>query len=262
VTTATALPPALAAYYESLDAGRADDAVACFSPDAVYAVPRRGAAETSARRVLTGRDELRAYVLARGHRPCRHEVLVAVVDGDTCLLEGVVRDAGTGAAVNSYAASARVDGDGLVRRYEAFMAPVIEPAPSASDQPAAGDARLVVDRYFEHLDAGEFGNAASCFSTSVLYSHPPYRHTGIDGDTRVEFRGRAQLLDAFRARGRRSFTHRILRWAQDGRNCVFEGVVEGLPSGGTGSFISSLTVDGAGLIDRYASFYCEPSVPF
>jgi hypothetical protein len=35
-----------------------------------------------------------------------------------------------------------------------------------------------------------FADAAACFSEDTLYSHPPYRPTGIDGHDRVEFRGR------------------------------------------------------------------------
>ena len=38
-------------------------------------------------------------------------------------------------------------------------------------------------------------------------------------------------------------------------------VERGLPGGGTGSFISSLSLAGNGTIRRYASFYSEPGIP-
>ena len=58
----------------------------------------------------------------------------------------------------------------------------------------------------------------------------------------------------------------VLRFAQflesiqRGRHCILEGLVEGLPDGRSGSFISSLSLDDDGRIERYVSFYCEPSV--
>jgi hypothetical protein len=107
---------------------------------------------------------------------------------------------------------------------------------------------------------GDFAGAADCFSHDVLYSHPPYRHTGIDGNERVEFRGRAELLAAFQRRGRAAFDHHVSVYAQHGPHGLIEGRVDGLPDGRFGSFISSLSLDGAGCIRRYVSFYCEPGV--
>ncbi|HEU0170322.1 MAG TPA: hypothetical protein VFR26_02700, partial [Acidimicrobiales bacterium] len=61
--------------------------------------------------------------------------------------------------------------------------------------------------------------------------------------------------------GRQSFDHRVTTSIQRGPHGLIEGVVQGLPDGGTGSFVSSLTLDADGLIRRYVSFYCEPAVP-
>ena len=116
-------------------------------------------------------------------------------------------------------------------------------------------------RYFEALDAGSFNEAAAQFSADVVYSHPPYRHTGIDSDDRLVFRGRDELRAAFTARGKQAFDHRIVAIGQRGPHCLLEGVVEGLPGDRNGSFVSSLTLDADGLIQRYVSFYCEPAVP-
>ena len=140
---------------------------------------------------------------------------------------------------------------------------VCDPIPTdVALETEVGDARRLVHQYFDALDTGDFDAAAECFSDDVVYSHPPYRHTGIDGDHRIEFHGRRQPREAFEQRGRTDFDHRILELAQRGPHCMFEGVVEGLPDERSGSFISSMTLDASGRIRRYVSFYCEPSIPY
>ena len=52
----------------------------------------------------------------------------------------------------------------------------------------------------------------------------------------------------------------MLTSIQRGPHCLFEGAVHDLPHGGTGSFISSLSLAADGTIRRYVSFYCEPGV--
>ena len=65
------LPPALAAYWRALDAGRFRDAAACFSRDALYAVPLAGAVETAPRAVTTGSAALLERFLERADGgPC------------------------------------------------------------------------------------------------------------------------------------------------------------------------------------------------
>ena len=157
-------------------------------------------------------------------------------------------------------ASVQLDDDGLINRYLSYMTtPAVVPAPSGTGPPPA-DAAEVLERYFEALDTGAFDEAADQFSADVVYSHPPYRHTGIDSDDRIVFHGREQLRAAFTARGKQSFDHRVVAIGRSGPFCLLEGRVEGLPDGGGGSFISSLTLDGDGRIQRYVSFYCEPSI--
>jgi hypothetical protein len=46
---------------------------------------------------------------------------------------------------------------------------------------------------------------------------------------------------------------------QRGADCLLEGTAGGTALGG--SFISSLSLDADGRIQRYAAFYCEPPVP-
>jgi hypothetical protein len=260
------LPAALAAYYVALDKARMRDAAGAFSANMLYAVPPPDVIETDARIETIGRDALLARFEDRGARPLVHDIALSVREGSSCLVEGVSRVAATGLATASFAASAQLDDDGLIARYLAFAtSSVISPgpaeaAPALPDSGPFGSAADVLDRYFHALDRGEFEDAAGCFSADALYSHPPYRHTGLDGNHRVEFIGRDELLDAFRTRGAQSFDHRLVSSIQRGPHCILEGLVENLPDGGTGSFISSLTLDEDGLIRRYASFYCEPGV--
>ena len=70
-----------------------------------------------------------------------------------------------------------------------------------------------------------------------------------------------ELLAGFNVRGRRSFEHRILTCELRGSYGLFDGVVEGLPNGNVGGFLSTMTLDGEGRIRRYLSFYCEPAAP-
>ena len=261
--TTDAVPPSLAAYYAALDDGRMADAAASFSFDACFAGPAPAVIETDPRVLSIGRDAIRARFDGRGVRTDVHDVVACVHEGRSCLLEGVSRDGVTGEARQSFVASAQLDDAGLIERYLAFASTsLIAPydAPASSTVDALG----LLDTYFHALDAGDFATAAACFSEDTLYSHPPYKHTGLDGSARVEFDGRPALLDAFRARGPASFDHRIVAGIQRGPHCLVEGLVENLPAAAahrTGSFISHLTLDEDGLIRRYASFYCEPGVP-
>jgi len=256
-----AVPASLAAYYDALDHGRLGEAADQFSDDCLYAVPAPGI-ETQPRVVTEGCDALRARFQERGHRQRAHAVRLCAVDGDQCLVEGVVTETPSGVPIETFVASATLgQRDGRIERYLAYAC-VGARDPIPTDAPHSSPAAVfdVLHAYFGALDTGRFEAAADCFSDAVLYSHPPYKHTQIDGDSRVEFRGRDQLLAAFRARGRQSFGHEIITCIQRGPHAILEGVVRDLPDDGSGSFISSLSLDGDGRISRYVSFYCEPSV--
>jgi hypothetical protein len=252
------MPPALASYYEDLDAGRAAAAATWFTETACYAVPGPGL-ETQPRLVTLGTEALRQRFDARGHLDRRHAVRLCTVEARHALVEGVVTD-GSGAPVATFVASATMAPDGRIERYLAYGCEGAREPFRHDVEGSPAEVREVLDRYFHALDAGRFDEAAACFSPDVLYSHPPYRHTGLDGDHRVEFRGREALLAAFQARGRQRFGHAILICVQRGAYALLEGAVHDLPHGGSGSFISSVSLDAAGLIQRYVSFYCEPSV--
>lgn len=254
-----AVPPALAAYYERLDAGDFDGAIAACDPAVLYAVPGPGI-ETAPRIETRGGAALRERFEARGHLASRqHRIDLCLVDGDECLVEGsIVQPDAT--LSGTFVASVTLGGGGRIARYLAYWCPgAREPLPTATVADAP-DVDTVLARYFGELDTGDFAAAAECFSADVLYSHPPYKHTDNDGDQRVEFRGRAELTAAFQARGRQSFAHDILVCIQRGRHGMLEGAVRDLPGGGDGSFISTVSLDDDGRIARYLSFYCEPAV--
>lgn len=256
------LPAVLATYYRAIDTDRFAEAAATFSTEGLYAVPLPGVIETGPRTETVGRAALEERFLERGPKPWRHVVTLCVVAGPDALVEGVlVDDAGTETA--SFVGSAHIGPDGLLDRYLAFScAGARDPVPTDVGPDAVpADAADVVREYFVDLDAGHFADAAAHFSDDVLYSHPPYKHTGIDDPARIEFRGRAALQAAFERRGQASFDHEVLTSIQRGPHCIFEGAVHNLPDGGTGSFISSLSLAAEGTIRRYVSFYCEPGVP-
>lgn len=256
-----AVPARLAAYYAAIDAGRMGEAADQFTDDCLYAVPGKGV-ETQPRVVSEGRAALRDRFEERGHLARAHVVLLCVADDDQCLVEGIVADTASGSPVETFVASATLSPlDGRIERYLAFGCDEArDPIPADAPHAAPASMSAVLDAYFGALDSGRFEAAAECFSDSVLYSHPPYKHTQIDGDRRVEFRGRDALLTAFRARGRQTFGHEILTCIQRGPHAILEGAVRDLPGGGSGSFISSMSLDANARISRYVSFYCEPAV--
>jgi ketosteroid isomerase-like protein len=251
------LPHALTTYYQALDGRRFEEALACFAPDVLYAVPPAGGSEVDARRECRGREALLQWFGDRGPRQSTHQILLWADSGDSWLIEGVVHDSLAGDPT-TFAASLRFNGDGVITRYLAYMC--AEALPADHGDGVAIDAGDVLDAYFVSLESGAFEKAAECFSDDVLYSHPPYQHTGITDSHRINFRGREALLDGFRRRGRTSFNHRILVRAQHGPHCLIEGTIDGLPEDRTASFLSSLSLDADGHIRRYVSFYCEPAV--
>ncbi|HEY5873884.1 MAG TPA: nuclear transport factor 2 family protein [Ilumatobacteraceae bacterium] len=257
------LPPALARYWEAIDgAGRFREAAACFSDDTLYAVPPPDVVEVAPRIVTVGSAALLERFVERGHQPWRHVAVICVATDSDALVEGVLCDT-EGRSIATYVCSASFGPDGRISRYLAFSCPrardAIPTDVDATGRPA--DAAEVVHRYFADLDSGHFADAAAHFSDDVLYSHPPYQHTEIEDQDRIEFRGRAALQAGFERRGVARFDHDVITSIQNGPHCLFEGAVRGLPDDGTGSFISSLSLAHDGTIRRYVSFYCEPGIP-
>jgi SnoaL-like protein len=219
--------------------GFADDAILA------YAAPEddlRGS-----RAVATGRDAIAIALEQRGPQPA--EVAPCLVDGRSLMAEGRLEDA-------SFVASLQLDRDGRIRRALWLSSAPVEPSPTCGGGVGESlDARPILDRYFRHLQASRFREAVGCFADDCRYSHPPY----AGGTARLDFGGRDALLDGFaNQRGPSPARQIVTALIQRGRDCIVEGVVEGIPNGG--SFISSLSLADDGRIRRYAAWYCAPRV--
>jgi hypothetical protein len=219
--------------------GFADDALLA------YAAPEddlRGS-----RAVATGRTSIAIALEERGPQPA--EVVTCLVDGRSLMAEGHLEDA-------SFAASLQLDRDGRTRRALWLSSTHVGSSPTCGGDVGENlDARPILDRYFRHLQASRFREAVGCFSDDCRYSHPPYAGC----TARLEFRGRDELLDGFEnKRGPSPARQIVTALIQRGRDCILEGVVEGIPIGG--SFISSLSLADDGRIRRYAAWYCAPRV--
>ena len=255
------VPERVAAYFDAVDGGRTDDAVEQLASRVLVALPPAGGHEVDPRRIARGREEVRRLLGERQAEGRRHEIVLCVVEGASCLVEGLFLDP-AGKAERTFVAAFRLDAEGRIERYLAFACePAVALPPRADLLRSVPSAGAAVEGYFQALDGGHFEEAAERFSAGVLYCHPPYRHTGITDNRRVDFNGREELLAAFRRRGRAVFSHRVLGLIQRGPNALFEVVVEDLPGGGTGSGVCSLSLDDEGRIYRYVAFYTEPGVP-
>jgi hypothetical protein len=228
-----------------------------FADDALFAYWDGAGEETAARATAVGPHAIGAAIAAVWGEQVRHP-LVWVQDGADCFVEGRLLGDGR-EAFATFVAALQIDDSGAVARCLAFHCPPVEPSPTwGPREPARGDgARSLLERYFECLTAGDFEGACECFSEDCLYSHPPYSA----GAERAEFRGRAALLAGFaNVRGARpTRLPRIVCCVQDGSDCFIEGVVDGDPP--RGSFLSSVSLDGDGLIRRYVAFYSDSRVP-
>lgn len=186
--------------------------------------------------------------------------VIAVTDGAVTFVEA--RTAGSGvASPGSLILTATHDAAGRIARLVVLTgAGVDPPSPDPSDHDGAwpGIAPLL-GRYFADLEASDFEAAVRWFSPDCLYSHPPY---SVD-DARVDFRGRDALLDGFvHKRGKTSSRHGLLRVVQDGRHGFVEGYAGGAHvSGGGSTFLSSVSLDAEGRIERYIAYYAAPQVP-
>lgn len=150
---------------------------------------------------------------------------------------------------------ADLDGDGNVDRLLSFRCEVI-PEGNAPLRSTAASGHDALQRYFSHLGADRFEEAVAVFTPDCIYSHPPYR----GAPERVLFIGSAELLDGFRnVRGPSPVRNTITRLEQDGSVVFLEGVVDGIPNGGT--FVSTARLSPPGLIQRYVAFYVSERLP-
>lgn len=180
--------------------------------------------------------------------PSSVTVCATVVSDRACWAE-ISREDETGVVGLTFGAA------GLVSRLVFLRVPSAPPAdvdPGAS----APDGRPVLERYLADLMNSRFTEAASRFTTDTIYSHPPYG----GGTERVVYRGREALARGFATDRGPSPVRQIITdlWQQDGRAFV-EGVVEGIPNGGT--FVSTAQISDGGEIARYVAFYSATRIP-
>jgi hypothetical protein len=138
---------------------------------------------------------------------------------------------------------------GEVSRLVWLCAPLV-PAWRGDPAPSAPDARPVIERYFADLMRSRFREAAGHFAGDVIYSHPPYR----SGTARVLYLGRDALARGFADERGPTPARQVIAGCWQRRDRLFvEGVVEGIPNGGT--FISAGQITPEGEIARYVAFY-------
>jgi hypothetical protein len=202
-------------------------------------------------------DDLRwSASIARGSRDAAAalprapvEPIVWAHDGDRSFAEGRSGD-------ETVLLSAQTDGRGAVRRaLRLACAPLDPPVAHDGEGGRWPDARPVIETYLAHLRAAEFESAVGFFSPDCLYSHPPYR----DGMGRVVYRGHDELLHGFvHDRGPSPVVQIVEAFVQRGPHALLEGVVEGIPNGGT--FAASCSIDRDGRLSRYVAFYAATRV--
>jgi ketosteroid isomerase-like protein len=105
-------------YYAALDAGDIEATLACFADDAVYVRPSLDGPGLES---VRGRDELRAFFVARGKREYRHAVRLCAVDGRKCFVEGIAGVEGE-PPTHAFLVQATIEDDGRISRYFALMA--------------------------------------------------------------------------------------------------------------------------------------------
>lgn len=147
------------------------------------------------------------------------------------------------------------DGDGAVSRLVWLRVPLV--AALERDQGrGAPDMRPILERYFDELQRSSFPEAAKYFTVDTIYSHPPYG----GGKERVLYRGRNALLRGFVTdRGPSPVRQVITALWQRGNRVFIEGVIEGIPNGGT--FFSTGQASPEGEIARYVAYYSARRIP-
>jgi hypothetical protein len=147
------------------------------------------------------------------------------------------------------------DAAGAVSRLVWLRAPLV-PVREGEPGPDFPDARPILETYFADLMHARFREAASRFTADALYSHPPY----AGGTERVLFRSRESLWRGFVTERGESPVRQVVTGLWQRHDRVFvEGVIEGIPDGGT--FFSTAQISSAGGIARYVAFYSARRIP-
>ena len=185
--------------------------------------------------------------------PSTLTVDAAVVADDACWAE-VTRRGDRGRAETCIVGLTYGDA-GTVSRMIWLRAP-LAPTSTGDEEASAPDGRPILERYLADLTRSRFREAAAHFTLDTIYSHPPY----AGGTERVLFRGREALGHGFATERGPSPVRQIIThfWQRGGRAFV-EGVIEGIPDGG--SFFSTAQISPEGEIARYVAFYSAQRIP-
>jgi hypothetical protein len=183
--------------------------------------------------------------------PCIVTVLVTVATERICWAEvGRVADGENETAL----IGVTVDDSGALARVVCLRAPAVPTVPVAAGS-STPHARGVLEAYFDDLMHARFRDAAAHFGVNSIYSHPPYRA----GAARVLFRGRDALSRGFETeRGATPARQVITGFWQHLDRFFVEGVVEGVPNGGT--FVSTGQIAPTGDVARYVAFYATQRI--
>jgi hypothetical protein len=223
-----------------------------FAGDAIYAYADPADDLRWTLSVARGRDAIAAALDGRGEETV--EVLAAVERDRDWFAEGWLVAGGEPAT--AFLALQR-DDSGAIARALSLRCAAIDPPPGGGRDPGGAwpDARPILETYLGHLRAARFEEAAACFAPDCLYTHPPFP----GGAQRVLYRDREAAHRGFvQDRGPTPAIQVISLFVQDGPTAFVEGVVDGIPNGGTWG--STLTLAPDGVIQRYVAFYGAPRV--
>jgi hypothetical protein len=244
--TAPGGQPALAALRSAAELVEGSDRVApgCFGREmqAWLASPQQGLAADID--LVRGPEQTAAALVRLA--PSEVAVLAYVPAGEGLWAEVARRAGGT---AETCLVGLALDDGGAVARLIWLRAPAVPLAPATPAAPPPG-ARPIIESYFDDLMHARFRGAAEHFEADAIYAHPPYR----GGIAHVLFRGRDALWRGFaHERGATPARQIVTGFSQHHDRFVVEGVVEGIPNGG--SFLSTGQVTPAGRIARYVAFY-------
>jgi ketosteroid isomerase-like protein len=105
-----------------------------------------------------------------------------------------------------------------------------------------------LDPYFDAIDAGDVERTTAAFAEDALYIRPSLE---VPGALEV-VRGRHELREFFRDRGKKPFRHLVRSFVAEGRQCFAEGIaVEDEGGAVIASFLVHASLDEDGRITRY-----------
>lgn len=135
----TALPEALATYFEAIDANRSGEAISCFAPDAQFVAPN-ASRETGPRLTLRG-DAIAQMLRQRPVPTWTHDVTVALNEGHLWFIEGGLKPLEGSGYSATFVAEVVIDECDRIERFAAFRRhPAIPPV---QDRSSSGSAAVI-----------------------------------------------------------------------------------------------------------------------